>query len=95
MYILLALIAACAIGIAVHFLIGDRSLRGVALAPAVATAAAAVLYTGLQWAGLGEDNVWLWLASIVGGVAVSAVLTVAVTAARRRTDAEKKAALGI
>ncbi|MBS0025564.1 hypothetical protein [Microbacterium paraoxydans] len=95
MYILLALIAACALGIAVHYAIGGRELRGVALAPAVATAAAAILYTALQWAGVGEDSPWLWLASILGAVAVSVVATLAVTALRRRTDAEAKAALGI
>ena len=95
MYILLALIAACALGIAVHFVVGGRELRGVALTPAAATATAAVVYTSMQWAGVGEDSVWLWLASILGGVVVSAVVAVAVTSVRRRSDAEAKAALGI
>lgn len=95
MYILLALIGACALGIAVHFLIGGRELRGVALAPAIATAVSAILYTGLQWAGVGEDSIWLWLASIVGAVAVAALATAAITGIRRRSDAEARAALGI
>ncbi|MBN6190272.1 MULTISPECIES: hypothetical protein [Microbacterium] len=95
MYILLALIAACALGIAVHYVVGGRELRGVALAPAVATATAALLYTVLQWAGVGEDSPWLWLASILGSVVVSAAVAVGVTALRRRSDAETKAALGI
>lgn len=95
MYILLALIAACALGIAAHYLIGGRDLRGVAVTPAISTAVAAVAYTAMQWAGIGEDNVWLWLASIGGGVAAAAVATLALVAARRRSDAEAKAALGI
>lgn len=95
MYILLALIASCALGIAVHFLLGDRPLRGVALTPALATAASAVIYTALQWAGVGEDSVWLWLASVLGAVLVAALATIAITAMRRRSDAEERAALGI
>ena len=95
MYILLALIGACALGIAAHFLIGGRELRGVALTPAVATATSAIVYTGLQWAGVGEDSIWLWLASVIGAVAVAALATVAIVAARRHADATAKAALGI
>lgn len=95
MYILLALIGACALGIAVHFLIADRDLRGVALAPAIATAVSAVVYTGLQWAGVGEGSIWLWLASVLGAAVVAALATVAITVLRKRSDAEGKAALGI
>ncbi|WP_431073566.1 hypothetical protein [Microbacterium phyllosphaerae] len=95
MYILLALIGACALGIAAHFMIGGRELRGVALTPAIATALAAVVYTGLQWLGVGEDSIWLWLASVLGAVVVAAALTFAIVALRRRSDATAKAALGI
>ncbi|MFT4259018.1 hypothetical protein [Microbacterium sp.] len=95
MYILLALIAACALGIAAHFLIDGRELRGVAVTPVIATAAAAIIYTALQWAGIGQDNLWLWVASILGSVALAAIATIALVAVRRRTDAEAKAALGI
>jgi hypothetical protein len=95
MYILLALVGACALGIAVHFLIAGRELRGVVLAPAVATAVSAVVYTGLQWAGVGEDSIWLWLASVLGAVAIAAVATWAITASRTRSDAAARTALGI
>lgn len=95
MYILLALIGACALGIAAHFLIADRELRGVALTPAIATAVSAVTYTGLQWAGVGEDSIWLWLASVLGSVIVAALATLAITGVRKRSDAESRAALGI
>lgn len=95
MYILLALIGACALGIAAHFLIGGRELRGVALTPSIATAVAAVLYTALQWAGVGEDSIWLWLASVLGAPIVAALATVAITGMRKRADAQKRVALGI
>ena len=95
MYILLALIAACALGIALHYLLPDRGLRGVAVTPAIATVTAAVIYTAMQWAGIGEGNVWLWVASIVGGLVVAGVWTLSLTAQRRHHDAQAKAALGI
>ncbi|MGO1507977.1 MAG: hypothetical protein ACTHZW_08935 [Microbacteriaceae bacterium] len=95
MYILLALIAACALGIAVHYLIPQRELRGVIVVPAVATAVSAMIYTIMQWTGVGQDNGWLWLVSIVGAVVIAAAAGVMITAARRRSDAAKRTALGI
>ena len=95
MYILLALIGACVLGIAAHYLIGGRELRGVAVTPAIATALAAIIYTGAQWAGVGEDSIWLWLASVLGSVLVAALATLVIVAARRNSDAAQKAALGI
>lgn len=95
MYILLALIGACALGIGAHYLIGGRELRGVAVTPGIATAVSAIVYTALQWAGIGEDSIWLWLASVLGAVVVAVIATVAIVGVRRRADAEARAALGI
>lgn len=95
MYILLALVGACALGIAAHFLIDGRELRGVMVTPAIATALAAAVYTGMQWMGVGEDSIWLWLASVLGAVAVAAAATVVLVGVRRRSDASARAALGI
>jgi NADH:ubiquinone oxidoreductase subunit 6 (subunit J) len=95
MYILLALIGACALGIAAHFLIPDRQLRGVALVPAIATAVSAITYTGLQWAGVGEESIWLWLASVLGAAVIAGLAALALTVLRKRSDAEARVALGI
>ncbi|OJU40004.1 MAG: hypothetical protein BGN97_14460 [Microbacterium sp. 69-10] len=95
MYILLALIAACALGIGLHFVLPKRDLRGVAVTPGIATAAAAAIYTVLQWAGVAETSAWLWFASLGGGLLLAAVLTVAISAVRTRRDAAAKQALGI
>lgn len=95
MYILLALIGACVLGIAAHYLIGGRELRGVAVTPAVATAVAAIVYTGMQWAGVGEDSLWLWLASVLGSVVVAVLATLVVVAVRARSDEAARASLGI
>ncbi|GAA1133024.1 MULTISPECIES: hypothetical protein [Microbacterium] len=95
MYILLALIGACVLGIAAHYLIGGRELRGVAVTPAIATAVAALVYTGLQWAGVGEGSIWLWLASVLGSAVIAALATIVLVRVRTGRDAEARAALGI
>jgi hypothetical protein len=95
MYILLALIGACVLGIAAHYVLPERPLRGVAVTPGIATALAAAVYTVMQWAGVGEDSVWLWLASVLGSVVVASLATLAIVALRRRADADARAALGI
>ncbi|MBW1638210.1 MULTISPECIES: hypothetical protein [Microbacterium] len=95
MYILLAIIAACAAGVAIHFALPGRETRGVAVAPAVTTATAAAVYTLAQWAGLAESSVWLWLASLGGAVVVGVAVTLVLTSARTRSDAAQRAELGI
>jgi predicted Kef-type K+ transport protein len=95
MYILLAFIAACSIGIALHYSLPKRELRGVAVTPAIATVAAGVIYTALQWAGLPATSVWLWLASIGGGVAIAAISTTVLVRTREARDAAQAAKLGL
>ena len=66
------------------------------LAPAIGAATAGVLYTILQWAGLAEDNPWLWAASILAPVAVTYVVVDGRSAASRVAhDARERTRLGI
>lgn len=95
MYILLALIAACSLGVALHFVLPRRELRGVAVTPAIATATTAAVYTIMQWAGVGEGDVWLWVASIGAGIALAAASAATITAQRTHHDAIAKQSLGI
>ncbi|MGW9628481.1 hypothetical protein [Microbacterium sp. NPDC055521] len=95
MYILLALIAACSLGVALHFLLPQRQLRGVAVTPAIATATTATVYTIMQWAGIVAGDVWLWVVSIGAGLALATASTLVLTAQRTRRDALEKQALGI
>lgn len=95
MFILIAVVIACAAGIIAHFVLPRRDLRGAAVSGALATVTAAVVYTALQWAGLAEDNVWLWVASIGGGVAAGFFGTLMLTRVRERRDAERAVALGL
>lgn len=95
MYILLALISACALGIGVHYLMPKRDLRGVAVTPSIATAVAAAIYTIMQWTGVGQGDVWLWVASIGGGLLAAVILTATISAQRSHHDRLEKQALGI
>ncbi len=95
MYILLAFIAACSVGIALHYSLPHRELRGVAVTPAISTAAAGILYTALQWAGLPPTSIWLWLTSVGGGIAIAAIATLVLVRTRSQADAESAAELGL
>jgi len=95
MYILLAVITACSLGVALHFAMPRRELRGVAVTPAIATAATAAVYTIMQWAGVSEGDVLLWVTSIGSGIVLAASATAALTAQRIRHDAAEKRSLGI
>ena len=95
MYILLAVIAACSLGVALHFAMPRRELRGVAVTPAIATATTAAVYTVMQWSGVPEADILLWVASIGAGIGLAAAATAALTAQRVRSDAAEKRSLGI
>lgn len=87
MYILLALVAAVAIGVGLHFALPRRGLRGVALAPAIAGAAAAVVYAICTWTGLGEGNPVTWLVTLAVSLLLSAFGTDALSRLRASRDA--------
>ncbi|WP_105565396.1 hypothetical protein [Microbacterium halophytorum] len=95
MYILLALIAAAAIGIGLHFLLPHRDERGAVLTPGVAVAVAAAAYSGLTWAQWGEGNVWLWVVTLVASAAAAAAVTFVLASRRTRHDAEERRRAGI
>lgn len=95
MLILLALIAGAVAGMVIHFVMPHRSERGVVLAPAIGAATAGVLYTILQWAGLAEDNPWLWAVSILVPVVVTYLATLIITRSRVTHDASERKRLGI
>ncbi len=95
MYILLAMIAACALGIALHFLLPHRGLRGVVLTPGVTVLTAAAVYALLTWLQWGEANVWLWVVSLGASLVVSGALTVALGAVRARSDDAERRRAGL
>lgn len=94
MYILLALIAAAALGVGAHFLLPSRDLRGSTVTPAIAVGVAAAVYAVLTWI-LGEASVWTWVLSIVLPIVTAVLATLALTARRTRSDAALREELGI
>ncbi|WP_100811259.1 MULTISPECIES: hypothetical protein [unclassified Microbacterium] len=90
MLIVLALVAAVAIGMALHFALPLRSTRGVALGPLLDAAIAAVIYTSLTWLGLAESNPWLWVASIAIPAVVTGVVLAVVSRARAAHDERER-----
>lgn len=95
MLILLALVFSAAAGIALHFALPHRETRGVALAPLVATAIAAVLYTSLTWLGLAEDNPWLWAVSLSVPAIAAGIFVTALARTRIAHDARERARLRV
>jgi uncharacterized membrane protein YeaQ/YmgE (transglycosylase-associated protein family) len=76
MQIILAIIVGAALGLGVHFLVADRSTRGVVMGPAIGALAAGVAWTILTWAGLGIDSLWLWLSMLIAPLVTYPVLVV-------------------
>lgn len=95
MQILLGLLLGAVVGLAVHFVLPYRDLRGTALAPVVGAAAAAVSWTALTWAGIGADSFVIWLAAVIAAAVTSLVLVTALSRARVRSDAVERARHGI
>jgi predicted small integral membrane protein len=95
MLIVLALVAATAIGMALHFALPLRSTRGVALGPLLDAALAAAIYTSLTWLGLAETNPWLWVASIAVPAVVTGVVLVVLARTRSTHDERERRRLKI
>ena len=95
MQILLAFIIGAAIGAALHFLVGGRGTRGVALAPVIGAFASGLVWMILTWAGFALDNPWLWLSAFVAPIIVTWPVLVILARTRTAHDAREKARLKI
>ncbi|WP_314501609.1 hypothetical protein [uncultured Microbacterium sp.] len=95
MQILLAFLVGAVIGAAVHFLVGGRGTRGVALGPVLGAASAGLVWMILTWAGVGLDSPWLWLSAFVVPIVVTYPALVLLARARTAHDARERAQLKI
>ncbi|MGP3536141.1 hypothetical protein ACTU3I_15200 [Microbacterium sp. RD1] len=95
MQILLGIILGAVVGLAVHYVAPQRLTRGVALAPLVGAASAAVAWTVLTWLGLAVDNPLLWLAALVVPAVVTIPVVFSLAASRARRDADARARLRV
>lgn len=94
MQILLGLILGAVIGLAAHFSLPHREVRGAALAPLAGAAAAAVVWTALTWMGFGVDAPILWLVAVLAPAATVFTLVPLLTRSRLARDAADRARLG-
>jgi hypothetical protein len=95
MQILIALIVGAALGVAVHFHVGNRATRGIVIAPMVGAFAAGLTWMILTWAGVGIDSVWLWLSMLVAPLVVTYPVVILLTRTRVAHDAAERARLKI
>ncbi|MBD8703084.1 hypothetical protein [Frigoribacterium sp. CFBP 13712] len=86
MELLFVVLGGVIVGLLAHFVLPGRDTRGVALAPAVGAAVAAVVWEGLTWLGWSADGGWIWVVSLVAPAVVSAVVCRVTTRSRRAHD---------
>ncbi|WP_243227515.1 hypothetical protein [Microbacterium sp. CIAB417] len=95
MEILLALIYGAAVGIAAHFALRGRELRGVALAPMIGAFVGGAVWLALTWAGVTTAEPWLWLAMLVAAPVVVVPVLVVLERVRSAHDARERQRLHI
>ena len=95
MQILLGLIIGAVVGLAAHFALPHRDLRGAALAPLAGAAASGIAWTVLTWAGFASDSPVPWIVAVLAPAATTLVLVTVLSRIRRRGDAALRARAGI
>lgn len=95
MEILLALIYGAAVGVAAHFALRGRELRGVALAPLLGSFVSGAVWLALTWAGVTTGAPWLWLAALVAAPVVVVPVLAITTRVRSAHDARERQRLHI
>lgn len=95
MLVVLALVFGAIAGVAAHYALPHRTLRGVAVGPLLGAVLGTATWTAMTWAGVGPENGGIWAASI----AVPALLTtlaLRILSGRRETrDAKIRRELGV
>jgi uncharacterized membrane protein YeaQ/YmgE (transglycosylase-associated protein family) len=77
---------AIVLGLAAHAVLPRRALTGVLLLPAVAGAAAAIVWVALTWAQVPQGGPAMWLATLLAAVLSAVVVGVLVRTTRFRRD---------
>lgn len=95
MQIVIALVWGAAVGGLLHFLMGGRSSRGVALAPVLGTVVAGIVWLVLTWAGLTTESPALWLSGLVAPAITVPLALLLLTRLRDAHDARERVRLGI
>jgi hypothetical protein len=85
--ILYAIAIAGVLGAIVRYVLPDRQSYGIALAPAISAAVAALVWMSFAWVGWDWSNLAIWLYSLAAGLAAAILLVVLAPPVRRRSDA--------
>jgi quaternary ammonium compound-resistance protein SugE len=85
---LFAVLGGVLLGIGVFYAMPGKDKYGVAVLPAVAGAATAVVWAALTWAGWTFDGGWIWIVALAAGVAASALTGFVL--ARMRSAADER-----
>jgi len=93
MELLFVVLISATIGLVVRGLVRGRDTYGMALLPAVSTAAAAIVWVALLWLGWRFDGTWIWVVSLVVGGLSALVLGLRIPSARRAADTALYASL--
>ncbi|MBH0117654.1 hypothetical protein I6E52_12465 [Salinibacterium sp. NG253] len=77
----------------IRYLLPSRGMYGAALLPAVGAAVTATVWVALVWAGLTFDGTWIWVASLLAGIAVALVVAIRLPRHREAADVRSFEAL--
>ncbi len=95
MDIVLAIVFGAAIGLAVHFAMPGRALRGVALTPVLGAVVGAAVWLVMTWNGVTTASGWIWVLSLVAPAVVTVALAGVLARVRRVRDERERQRLGI
>ncbi|WP_022890599.1 hypothetical protein [Agromyces italicus] len=87
MELLFVTLGGAILGIAAHFALPYRQMRGVALVPSIGAAVAAVVWVGLTWLGWAWDGGWIWVVALVAAAVASAAAAYLIGPGRQKADA--------
>ncbi|AWB94970.1 hypothetical protein DCE93_04260 [Agromyces badenianii] len=87
MELIFIVVGGAILGLAAHFVLPLRHLRGVAVGPAIGAGVAALVWVGLTWLGWPWDGGWIWVVSLVASALVPAAVLILVSPRRERADA--------
>ncbi|CAO1650315.1 hypothetical protein I6E81_10235 [Salinibacterium sp. NG22] len=77
----------------IRYLLPSRGMYGAALLPAIGAAVTATVWVALVWVGLTFDGTWIWVASLLAGIAVALVVAIRLPRHREVADVRSFEAL--
>jgi quaternary ammonium compound-resistance protein SugE len=81
------------IGLIARYVLPERQRHGTLLVPAIGTAAGAVVWVGLTWAGTPWNGGWIWTITLALTAIISCAAALLIGQGRKRSDEKLLAAL--